>query len=113
MVHESQGLALGLEAGNHRARIHARLEHLQGHGAAEGLLLLGQEDHAKAPFADLFAQLVRANLRARSFADIVKAVEAYFVRRRRQKGRILIVHAEQRFDPGLQGGVFSAGLFYI
>ena len=42
VVHEGQRLPLGLEAGHHLARVHARLEYLHRHLAAQGLLLLRQ-----------------------------------------------------------------------
>ena len=67
MVHEGQGLAFGLEAGDHLARVHAGLEHLEGHLAAQRLLLLGHEDDAEAALADLFQQLVGADAGAGYF----------------------------------------------
>ena len=62
MVHHGQRLPLGLEAGDHLPGIHARLDDLQSHLAADGLLLFGQIDDAHAPCADLLQQLVGANL---------------------------------------------------
>ena len=47
VVHESQGLALGLEAGHHLLRVHARLDDLDGHPAS-GLDLLS-EPHLPHP----------------------------------------------------------------
>ena len=41
---------------------------LRRHLAADGLLLLGHEDHAEAAFADLLQQLVRADQGAGPFA---------------------------------------------
>ena len=69
MVHQGQRLPLGLEAGDDLARVHARLEDLEGDLAADRLLLLGHEDDAEAAFADLLQQLVRADDRARAFAN--------------------------------------------
>ena len=69
MVHDRQRLPLGLEAGDHLPRVHARLEDLQGHLAADRLRLLGHEDDAEAAFADLLQQLVRADHRAGAFGD--------------------------------------------
>ena len=76
MVHHRQGLPLRLEAGDHLPRVHARLDHLEGHLAADRLQLLGHEDDAEAPFADLLQQLVRADLSAGAL-------------RRRPVGRVL------------------------
>ena len=56
--HQGQRLPLRLEAGDHLARIHARLKDLEGNLAADRLLLLGHEDDAKAAFADLLQQLI-------------------------------------------------------
>ena len=44
--------------------VHARLDDLQGDPTADGLGLLGDEDDAHAPFADLLQQLVGADDRA-------------------------------------------------
>ena len=65
VVHHGQGLALGLEAGDHPPAVHPRLDDLQGHLAAHGVRLLGQPDDAHAPLADLPHQHVRADGRAR------------------------------------------------
>ena len=46
------------------ARVHARLDDLEGDRALDGSLLLGHVDDAHAPFADLLQQLVGADLRA-------------------------------------------------
>ena len=41
VVHQGQSLALGLEARHHLARVHARLDQLDGDAPANRLLLLG------------------------------------------------------------------------
>ena len=64
MVHHRQRLPLGLEAGDHLPRVHARLDDLQRHPPLDRLGLLGHVDHAHAPFADLLQQLVGADFRA-------------------------------------------------
>ena len=69
MVHHRQRLPLGLEAGDHLPAVHAGLDDLERHAAADRLLLLGHVDDAHAPFADLLQQLVGADLRAGGFAD--------------------------------------------
>ena len=61
MVHQGQRLPLGLEAGHDLLGVHAQLDDLQGHPAADRLLLLGHIDHAHAAFADFLQQLVAAN----------------------------------------------------
>ena len=53
MIHQGQGLALGLEAGDDLAAVHAGLDDLEGDLAADRLLLLGHVDDAHAAFADL------------------------------------------------------------
>ena len=54
MLHEGQRLAFSLEAPDHLAVFHSRLENLEGHLATHRPVLLSQVYHAKAPFADLF-----------------------------------------------------------
>ena len=49
------------EAGEELAGVHAGLDNLGGHLAAERLLLLGDENQAHAAFADLFKELVGAD----------------------------------------------------
>ena len=61
MIHHRQRLAFGLEAGQHLAAVHAGLDDLQGHLAADRLFLLGHKDDPHAPFADLLAKLVGAD----------------------------------------------------
>ena len=61
MVHDRQRLPLGLEPGDDLARVHARLEDLQGHLASDGVCLLGHEHHAEPALADLLQQFVRAD----------------------------------------------------
>ena len=60
-------MPLGLEARDNLARVHARLEDLQRHLAADRFLLLGHEDNAEAAFADLFQELVGPDDRAGAF----------------------------------------------
>src|SRR5262249_34920816 len=67
--HQRQRLALGLEAGDDLTAVHARLDDLERHLAADGLLLLGDEDQAHAALTDLLHQLVRAEDRPGAFAD--------------------------------------------
>ena len=68
MIHQSQGLAFRLEAGDHLPCIHARFEDLEGDLAPHRLMLLRHEDEPETAFADLLQELVRADHRARGFA---------------------------------------------
>ena len=61
MVHQGQGLALGLEAGEDLAAVHAGLDELQRDRAPDRLGLLGHVDRAHAAFADRLQQLVGAD----------------------------------------------------
>src|SRR5438309_9970981 len=69
MVHQRQRLAFGLEAGDDLARIHAGLDDLQSHLAADGVLLFGDKDQSHAAFADLLHQLVGADDRAGTLGE--------------------------------------------
>src|SRR4051812_15502887 len=61
VVHQRQGLPLGLEASNDLPAIHTGLDHLEGALALDRLSLLGHEDRAHAALADLLEELVRAD----------------------------------------------------
>ena len=68
MVHQSQGLALGLEPSDHVFGIHPQLDDLQGHSTANRLFLLGHVHNAATPFPKPLQQLVRSDaLRLRDF----------------------------------------------
>src|SRR5437763_1081553 len=51
-VHQRQPLPLRLASREHLPGVHPGLDHLQGHQAADRLLLLGQPDFAHAALAD-------------------------------------------------------------
>ena len=69
VVHERQGLALGLEAGDDLFGVHARLDDLERDLAADGALLLGEEDDSHAALAELADDRVGADARAGAFGD--------------------------------------------
>ena len=69
MVHQGQRLPLGLEAGDDLPGVHARLDDLEGHLAADRLLLLGHEHQPEAALADLLQQLVGTDDRAGAFGE--------------------------------------------
>ncbi|HWY85546.1 MAG TPA: hypothetical protein VNX28_02415 [Gemmataceae bacterium] len=58
MVREGQRLALGLEAGQHCFRIHARLDELDGHLAPHRVGLLRNPNSPHASLANLLQQFV-------------------------------------------------------
>ena len=64
VVHERQRLPLGLESRDDLVRVHPSLDDLERDPAADRLDLLGHEDRAHAPLADLLEQLVRPDPRA-------------------------------------------------
>ena len=58
MIHQSDGLAFGLEAGDDLFGVHAQLDDLEGDAAADRHFLLGHPDAAHAAFTDFLEQLV-------------------------------------------------------
>ena len=52
VVHQREGLPLGLEPRHHLAGVHAELDHLQGDLAADRVLLFRQVDHAHAALTE-------------------------------------------------------------
>ncbi len=69
VVHHRERLALGFEAGDHLAGVHAGLDDFQGDGALDRVRLFGHKDDAHAAFADLLQELVCADDRAGAFGD--------------------------------------------
>jgi hypothetical protein len=113
MVHQGQRLPLGLEAGHHLARVHARLEHFEGDFAADRFVLFGQEDDPEAAFPDHFQQLVRAKHRAGTLGH--RIIDGDYCGRggRLQEAFLLIEDAEQLLDA-LQGRrVMPASLLQV
>ena len=110
MVHECQGLALGLEAGDHLPGVHAGLEDLEGHLAADRLLLLGHEHQAEAPLADLFQQLVGTDDRAGTFGTGLVSCDVLLLGPAQESARILMC-PQQLLDTRTQGRVGPARLF--
>jgi hypothetical protein len=69
MVHEGQGLSLGLEPGDDALGVHAQLNDLEGNPAPDWFLLLGHIDDTTPAFADLLEELVAPNAVAGFFRD--------------------------------------------
>src|SRR5262249_25684830 len=61
MVHECQGLTLGLEPGEDGSRVHSRLDELEGNLALDGVDLLGEIDGTHTAFTDFLTELVAAD----------------------------------------------------
>ena len=61
VVHQGQGLPLGLEAGHHLLGVHARLDDLERHPAPDRLELLGEPDLAHPALAEDLEKPVRAD----------------------------------------------------
>jgi len=64
MVHQRQGLALGLKPPHHLPGVHPQLDDLSA-PALDWFPLLGHIHHSKPAFADLLQQLVATNQGAR------------------------------------------------
>ena len=67
VVHQRQGLPLGLESGDDLGRVHAGLDDRESDAAPHRLLLLGHVDDAHAALADLLQELEGAQTRAGVF----------------------------------------------
>ena len=122
VVHEGQGLPLGLEAGDHLAGVHARLDDLERDLALHGLSLLGHPDLAHAAFADPFQQLVAAgNQGSRrglgGRGGVVRWLDRgrlhRVVRWLAQEVASPSVGPEQGLDPLAEGRVAGAGLVQV
>ncbi len=114
MVHQRQGLPLGLEAGDDLAAVHAGLDDFEGDFALHGLGLLGHPDDAHAAFADLLQQLVRADRRARVFALSARCHHPRsFEQRLIQKTAGCLVGFEQPLDLSPQANIALTGAFEI
>ena len=67
MVHEREGLPLRFEPGNDTFGVHAKLDDLERHAAANRFLLLGHIDHTAPAFTDSLKQFVTADFVAGLF----------------------------------------------
>ena len=116
VIHQCQRLPLGLEPGDNLPRVHAELDHLQGHLTFYRLLLLGHPHRAAAALANLFDQFVAADHGAGRFGrrGPARGGVRHFLPARRwrslQKVARGLVRPQQRFDPQLQLNGLAAGL---
>ena len=98
VVHHREGLALGLEAGQHLPRVHPGLDHFERDLACDRPALFGHPDHPEPALADLLHQRVGAEDVARVFGD---RIDGLFLARRL---RLLLRELEKvrRWFPGAQ-----------
>ena len=61
VIHQGQSLPLGLEPGDDRFGVHAQLNYLERHAAADRFLLLGHVHDPAASLADLLQDFVAPN----------------------------------------------------
>ena len=94
------------------ARIHARLENLQGHLAADGLHLLGHEDDTEATLADLFEQFVRADDAAGAFAPGMVDRGSRLPGTTAMNAALLLVGVQEFINPRPQLGVTATGFLH-
>jgi hypothetical protein len=96
------------------SRIHAGLDDLQRDLAAHGLLLLGDEDQAKAALADQLHELVRTDDGAGAFGDRLVILGRLRARRDMlEKAARGVVGVQERFDFGAQLRVGATGLVKV
>jgi hypothetical protein len=113
MVHHRQGLAFGLEAGDHLLGVHTRLDELQRHAPPHRLDLLGHINHAATSFADLLEQLVASDgLPDEVIGGRVREVQGdggSSLSRSSPEQRVrLVMGGEQGLESGAQGGIPDA-----
>ena len=70
MLHQGEGLPLGLEPCDDLAGVHAQLDDFEGNPPAHGLLLLRHEHLAEAALADELKQLVLADPRSLAIGSV-------------------------------------------
>ena len=114
MLHQRQGLPLGLEARDHLPRVHAQLDDLQRHAPLHRRFLLGHEDRAETALADQLQQLVAPDDRAGALADrracarTRRLLAARRRRRRRHESWRVLENRQQVFDLAPQPLVAAA-----
>src|SRR5262249_37128413 len=113
VIHHGQGLPFGVGAGNHVAGVHSGLDYFERDLAADRLLLLRQEDHPEAAFADLLQQLVGANDSSRGFGHRLVKRRSQHLGRGLEKTLVLFEYAKQRFNSPAQTIVLTTSLFDV
>ena len=110
MFHHGQRLALRLETGHDLLGVHAQLDDLERHTAADRLLLFGHIDRAKTAFADFFEQFVTANGITRLLSYRVGSPRGQSAN---LQEIVILIIAQQRVHRRSKGVVTSANPFQI
>jgi hypothetical protein len=94
MIHHGHGLTFALEAGDHIAAVHARLQNLDGHATPDRIGLLGCKDPSHPALTQKLEQPIATDHRPRLFLqDRVRG----FTRKRLENNIRVSVRFEQRF----------------
>ena len=116
MVHEREGLPLGLEAGDDAFGVHAELDDLEGDSAADRFFLFGHIDDAATAFADLLEEFIATDLVAGFFGER-EGDDDSPIRRRSgrwfEKTTGLFMRLEQIFHALAEWCVLAAGLLEV
>jgi hypothetical protein len=94
MIHHGHGLPFTLEAGDHVAAVHARLQDLDGHATPDRIGLLGCEDPAHSTLTQELEQPVATDHRSGLF---FLGCFGGFAREGLEEGIRVSVRLEQRF----------------
>ena len=119
MIHHRERLPLGLKAGDDLLGVHAQLDDLECHAAADGFLLFGDIDHATAALAEILAQFVAADTGARFLGQWYHArrddecLGGQFGRRPVQEFSRLVMGSEQRLDALAQLGIIPTSFVEV
>ena len=116
MVHEGQRLPLGLEAGDDSLGVHAQLDNLERHSAADGLLLLGHVHRPAAAFPDLLEEFVGTDPVSGLLGERHGQTEGQlggWDDRLFEEPFGMLVGLEELLNLGAQRGVASAGTIQI
>jgi hypothetical protein len=105
MIHQRQGLPLGLEPSDDLFAVHPRFDDLQRHHAAHGLGLLGHVDDAHAALSDDLEQLVRADDRAEALGVRTPIDRVGITVRHVEQAEGTLVGEEEGLDPATQESV--------
>ena len=114
VVHQGQGLPLGLEAGDYLPRVHAEFDDFHRDFAADRFLLLGHVDIAEASLADPFEKFVAADQAAWVFGVGDRIGHRIALKHRRfEKTARPLVRGQQPLDAIAKFEVVPTGLIQV